>query len=736
MRFIVVFLALFPSLALAQQGTFVSKVTSGEHDTFTRLVVELPASASWEISTRNEEVVFTIIGRDVTYDTVGVFDKIPKDRIRAVQATGTLGELQILLSCECEVESFDFGTNYAVVDIKTAPPEALYNATGSSDLPVAYRYWLEHAPSPLMSLTFSEGDSAESTLSDETGRAGAPHQANANETNQQENLSDKKSIEKLLMAEISQAEDLGLVETASTETASAPINSSLIPNILIKSSALEAAEGQINLGAGDVEDAKCLKPEDTQIWHWSDALSLSEALGDLRGQMYAEFDRPDVDAVKKLARTYIYFGLGAEARQTIGLLADEVVEIELINAFASIFEENRSKGAGIFATQMDCEGAGPLWASIASGRVPGNADPEQIEREFRQLPMHLKGLLGARLSQVFAESGSEQRASSVLRNLSRAELGSTEEVSLAKATIARTDGDFGSEVLHLEDAVAESKTQSVEAVLQLVEIHHSRLLSLDAAMPELISSYVTEFGGSHFGPALRHAEVIAYALNSQFDRSFSLLDKLVRENGEVRHAELQSEVWSLFGKKSSDVELLRFVLKRTGSGPLGLENEPAFTVAQRLHAIGFSDLAYALLKNAKDADNGDRKTKILKAETAIATNLPHRALVELSDVVGEDADRLRVTAYSMNNDTQSAAEISERLSLEDADRLHWFTGDKAGTAREAGTFYGDLNSQRMAMVETPEKEGLSPIEFAKRLLESSNATRMAASQTLKILAER
>ncbi len=95
-------------------------IRSGEHDVFSRLVIDQSSPLNWSVESFPDHAVVVLEGVEVRFDTSKVFELIPHSRITAVEtdqrenATG----LVIRFGCACHAEVFSTPTNRIVVDVK------------------------------------------------------------------------------------------------------------------------------------------------------------------------------------------------------------------------------------------------------------------------------------------------------------------------------------------------------------------------------------------------------------------------------------------------------------------------------------------------------------------------------------------------------------------------------------------------------------------------------------------
>ncbi|WP_072506027.1 hypothetical protein [Phaeobacter porticola] len=129
-----VFAMLAVATASAEAQTVVAQ--SGEHDSFSRLVMRLPSGAPWSIRQSGELAELTVDTPTVVFDTSRVFDLIPRTRLQSLSQTGPGQPLQLQLGCVCEVTSYVQEDGYLVVDIADGPPVPRQQLTVASPLPL------------------------------------------------------------------------------------------------------------------------------------------------------------------------------------------------------------------------------------------------------------------------------------------------------------------------------------------------------------------------------------------------------------------------------------------------------------------------------------------------------------------------------------------------------------------------------------------------------------------------
>ena len=66
-------------------------IRGGEHDGFTRLVMQVDPKTEWSLETGGGRAVIRFPGKPLDFATGGAFDRIPRGRIRSVTANGETG---------------------------------------------------------------------------------------------------------------------------------------------------------------------------------------------------------------------------------------------------------------------------------------------------------------------------------------------------------------------------------------------------------------------------------------------------------------------------------------------------------------------------------------------------------------------------------------------------------------------------------------------------------------------
>lgn len=104
-----------PSVVKAE----VVRVTSGEHDGFTRLVFAVDPSLGWSMQNGNRSAKLVFSTEEITFNDSEVFTRIAKNRLSAIHTVegADTSSFQMDLECNCDVKAYAYLDSYIVVDI-------------------------------------------------------------------------------------------------------------------------------------------------------------------------------------------------------------------------------------------------------------------------------------------------------------------------------------------------------------------------------------------------------------------------------------------------------------------------------------------------------------------------------------------------------------------------------------------------------------------------------------------
>ncbi|WP_171240322.1 hypothetical protein [Ruegeria sp. HKCCA5491] len=689
-------------------------VRSGEHEGYTRLVVQVPANTGWTLAQTKNGARLSVALDGVKFDTRSVFRRLTQDRLAAISQSTPGGALEMQFGCDCVASSFLHNKTMIVVDITPAallpeisgdiPPPLLPKTTPAQN-PLKQTQLPEALSLPLLSLNAQQLESQLST--------------------------------RLLQGADRELVDLRIAPVGPRASiAQEPVLAPMDPgaNITV-TSALDELDEFLDAGIIPNErQPQCLSSADLSFRTWGGTKPFPELVSALRSAMYQEFDTLDETKVLELAKLYASHGFGAEAIQALGLLDPNSRESERINAIAQYMDDGQVSGSNPFKGQQGCDSDAALWGVLTEGNLSGDVRLKTVEQTFQRLPKHLRRQVGPALAEILTEGKELEAARRVLRAIDRVSDYSTARASQAKATVATAEGDGQRAETHLADVISSSDT-TVEAPLALARLVEKRWFdrgSVSAKEVELAASYAVEFRGSEFQPMTQRTHAVALSLNHEFDQALNLLGEIPKD---AEYEVALNRVTQMLVERADDTTFLRRTLIMSKRNTYALSTETAVAVATRLASLGFAGPAHSMVSRIQDKTQKSDRARV-RAQSALQSNRPHQALLELATTPSTDAVDLRAQALQATGDFAAAANVLRASGQhEAANRLFWLANlnDEVKTEHDDRFSQASQSTQFLSqpLTRSPDR----PLADARELLQHSANTRREIAALLSKVAE-
>lgn len=623
---------LFLALAQPVLGQ-TARVISGEHEGFTRLVVELPGLSGWTLGRTPMGYGFTPTGPEPPdYDLGRVWDLIPRTRLQSLRIDPASGALQLALACDCHVFPFQYRPGVVVLDIKDGPPppgSAFEQAFSLQPLAVP----APPDPAPPDPAPTVAGYDWLADLPAATDRT-------APTMDLPELATGSVSLQPLrdqLLAQISRGAAQGVVDMQlpgkSTKVEDPGLTD--LPWSQIHIGEMPGVEA--SAGGGDTEPvvlAECAPEEMLDLPSWGEGKVPLDLLSAGRSGFMGEFDEVQIEAALQAVRTHLYLGFGAEARQYALLLppAEAPPELAYYRSMSHLVD-GESDPATPFATMLPCDGAAALWAALALERLPlgPEVNVAAILRSFTALPAHLRQSLGAPLAERLLARGDADAARLIRDSMERAPHSDPADIAHLDAKAALHADLPEAAQVHAETAVAEAGSD-IAPLITLVEAHARRA---EPMLPEAAATLQAVLGESAGRPdeaAIRRALALALALSGQTAEAFAAAGPAVPE-----------DLWRLAGQLAPDDAFLAQAVLAPDTGTPDFPLDLRAQIGRRLLDLGFADSAMLWLGGIVDSDPG--AVRLLAAEAELARGDAQAALRHLADLDLPEADPLRAQAH-------------------------------------------------------------------------------------------
>ncbi|MAU53567.1 MAG: hypothetical protein CMN17_14635 [Roseovarius sp.] len=718
-RLAALWLALWLAAPATAQGV---PVRAGAHDGFDRLTIDLPRRTGYRIERREGGAALLFEDRALRFDLSAAFDRIGRDRLRALAAPEGQGRLVLDLGCDCALRPFWHGARMLVLDIAD-PPAA---PTAPPAAPV-----LPFAPA------------APSVAALPARLAPVPPRA-APAVAAEPPPPDLAQMRETLIHQLARAASQGLVTLAPGAAPSpadprAPAPGPARPDArpeagppaLRAHTAMDRDIAAARPPAEAGETASCPDPALLDVAAWGDPAGLVAGLGRLHRGLYAEFDTIEPGAARDLARLYIHHGFGAEARQMLALLPAPGPEAPWLEDLARIVDHAPASPA--LAALTGCGAPAVLWALLAGpGIDPGTVfDHRALERSFAALPGPLRADLGPGLVRRLLAAGHADTAERLQRLAERVAPPGDPGTALARAGLAAhraTPGDGPGDAAL--DAIARTNSdEAAEALARAIEGALARGAPVTPDQARLAGALAQERRATPMGDRLAVAHVAGLAAAGAFEEAAAEATRFADASPGLA-AKMARPILLGAAESADDITFLRLVLPGRLLAPATMDPPLAAAIAERLLRAGFVEAA---ARHAPD-DPDDPTLRRLRAEIALARGRPAEAERVLLGLEGPEALRLRARARArQGNHAAARALFAASGATLEADRAALLMRDPAALASASDPLLRDLApvlaGPGRAGTDTPDR----PLARAAALLEQTQA---AQAVLARLLAER
>lgn len=476
------------------------RLRSGEHESFSRLV--LPnAGPGWQLQA-SEDGGFDLLTQepDLRFQTSGVFEMIPKTRLRGLVDAGD-GVLSMAVATGQQPVGYYHGDAY-VIDISRAPQGA---AAWNTPRPRPKPEQVRGDPGALTALVAQRP-----AISDARRMAGGISELSAMEV--QETAPDEMSpVESELLFEVARAASEGTLQVSD-------------PALLARRR--QAVEPDESLPAAPAPEPGPAPLLDCQAA--TRALMFGTAPPRDRAEAEARYLSLDQERsagrVAALARDFLSLGLSAEAWRLLDLSPAPDGEVALLQALAPAFAV---QGASLpvadnpLVRLKECGPTLELWALAVQPQMAFRSAPYALFAEFMGLPPALRAALRDRFEAGLA--GREDAAAGTLL-----------------ALIAQTTGECAGEGACPSELSPPDLLSQVKLLASAGQDHfatgaaqlYEDLLGMDAAVPAALPHYIAAIAFERpqavSGAYLRAAEILALGLSHQYGEALSRFDALPR----------------------------------------------------------------------------------------------------------------------------------------------------------------------------------------------------------------
>ncbi|MCI5085622.1 MAG: hypothetical protein MRY67_06865 [Rhodovulum sp.] len=519
------FLSMAFVISASQSLAETIAIRSGEHPTFSRLVIDFSGDVDWQEDRKDRQHSLTFTAPDLTLETRRVFSKIPRNRLSDLLWQDKT--LTLDLACDCTVRTQRLASGKLVIDVTETP----YVAPPVPPEP-------ENTPQDLKSAREMFDRLTETPAAFPLRKA--PEPAPGDVSKAAENLAQ----------EIGRAASLGLLAPTPTGLDAIPTSTPTdngLPGFELRN-ALDTHD--VNPRDSDMGEATTCRPADAfDIAHWGGEEPAGELIGRARNKLVGEFDLHNADDVTAFARRLLYLGFGAEARSTLNALDGDPDPV--LHALSFIVDGQTPLDETLLADQVGCDTAGALWAVLALKSVPEASHLNAILREFSALPDHHRVYLGPKLIRAFLESDLPEQAHQIRNAIDRS-ADESEPVHVVDAEIALhgTEADHGRDLLR--DIALRDRHEAPEALDLLL---HDPDVAVDPSLAKTAVVYAAESPKTDQANRLLSGAIAAFLADGDYPAAFDAVTGLRPD----AQAQAFTEIWTHLIEQGADASFLQIL---------------------------------------------------------------------------------------------------------------------------------------------------------------------------------
>ena len=418
-RLIIALWFLMPMLATAAPVV----VKSGEHDGFTRLVLEYQRPVDWLVGRTDDGYALRVANDSPEYDLSETFKVIGKSRLAGISVDADTRTLKLAIACACYAIPFEFRPGIVVIDLRDGKPpkgssfeepmaqptdnRALAGDAGASSAPGTHYDWQalaldqlrDTSQPPAPKLPFSPTPSSDPAL---------------------------QPLREALLHQISRGAAQGVVDVAKLPHEAAPSQPPGTPISAVRIGLGELPGLSLSNGLPDhnqinAEGVGCIESERLDVASWGDDTPVFEQIANSSANLIGEFDRPNPEVLQRAVQFDIFIGFGAEATQLLQAYPIDLPDKPLWQSMAKLVD-GRSDPQSVFVRQESCDSRAAFWAILAQPDLTSSqhVNTDAAFLAFSALPIGLRRDLGPTLADRFMMVGANDAAARVRDAILRA----------------------------------------------------------------------------------------------------------------------------------------------------------------------------------------------------------------------------------------------------------------------------------------------------------------------------
>ena len=383
-------------------------------------------------------------------------------------------------------------------------------------------------------------------------------------------------------------------------------------------------------------EQQCLPADLFQIDEWGNDDPFHMQAAGLAEALAGEFGEEPLEAQESLARLYVHFGFGVEARLVLAADSASSRSRLVLSELAGIVDGYEGDYP-LISAQAGCQTPAALWAFLINPTPLDEVSRNNLMKQFFTLPNPLRGQISPRLARNFIEIGDSDAAERLLDSTELTDAGATHEVASARAFVAEQTDDPAEALAVLSREANDNARTTPESLISFIELQLGQGFKPSEADLLLVASLRTEYEGTPIQQQLADVEAKGCIAIGQFQPALDLVDG--REDEAA--VSIVNDAFMVMTREANAGSFLGFAY---GDMPENLTPETENSMAARLIALGFPERASTLLAGPATREAAAER-RFLRAEAAMGSE-DYAGVIEA--LLGMDDDRsraLRAEAY-------------------------------------------------------------------------------------------
>ncbi|WP_145953392.1 hypothetical protein [Oceaniglobus indicus] len=651
-----------------------TRVRSGEHPGFTRLVIDFDRRPMWRLGRVGEGYELRTDAR-TGFDLSDVFRRLDAGRLTEIRNHDG-GTVAFSLGCRCRLEVVELPNQGLMIDIVDGAPSPGARFERRLDGPVNAETTAEVSEKLTLPVVFpqprllpSHGPMAE--LGHET-----PSQL--------------QDVHRTLIAQVARGVSQGVTDlhmrlpeqipVFSVQPEDDPTPARQDPdgggNIRIETQ-IDRDRRQTAGQSYSVAEGPCIAADTLDVGAWFNPEIVIQGFGEARVNLVDVRDRPVNAGYRNLARQMIYMTFGAEARALLRSVRPGQPDDALLGDIARIMDDGDVPRESALHSQLDCDTSVAIWGLLAD--KSGQHKPlarNAVIATFSAWPSHLRRHLGPRVASALLQRGDRDGALAIRNAIER---GGSDPSPGATMVAAELDLDADNRVSAEAKLAEVSASRSKDAARAMVELLKSQIASespVTLSFIENAQALTSEIRLSEMAAPLATATVQALIHNGSIKEALEYLREMkARGFMNIAAAEpLRSAALVGLAERSDDTEFLSVGLPEIARQPL---IAPArLPLAERLAALRMPAQARAALGDITEIPTA--RERILRARLALLEDAPRIAESYLAGLADPEAVELVTIARSLPDPSGDVVQPDEMPGTSDtADTLGVLAANKA-----------------------------------------------------------